>query len=129
MARRIIAATDYGFRKVIRVVMDDTRPEWVHPDDAGLAHSPGLARGRANPDGSRGGLDPTLAPGTECHACVFNHDVREITFTGEELDIEDPPRSGTIRPKTDAELVAEVQLRLVDRPQPRLIGELQNMVI
>lgn len=129
MASRIVSATDYGFRKVLRVVMNDAVPEWVHPIDAGAAHVPTNARGPFLPDGTPGPLDPSLQAGTECHACVFNHDVREFIFTGEELQIEDPPGSGTFRNKTDAELVVEIQLRLIPAPRPTPIGNLQNQII
>lgn len=129
MPRRILSATDYGFRKVIRVVMNDAIPEWIHPIDAGAAHSPGNARGPFLPDGSPGPLDPSLAAGTECHACVFNHDVQEFTFTREELQIEDPPDSGVFRNKTDTELVVEIQLRLTAAPPPVPIGALTNQII
>lgn len=129
MPRRIISATDYGFRKVIRVVMNDAIPEWVHPIDGGAPHTPQTARGPFLPDGTPGPLDPTLAAGTECHACVFNWDVREYTFTREELQIEDPPDSGIFRNKTNSELVIEIQLRLLPTPPPVPIGPLSNRII
>lgn len=129
MPRRITSATDYGFRKVIRVVMDDAIPEWVHPINTGAPHTPPTARGPFLPDGTPGALDPSLAAGTECHACVFNHDVREFIFTREELQIEDPTGSGVLRNKTDSELVVEIQLRLIDPPRPTPIGPLQNQII
>ncbi len=145
MSRRIVSATDYGFRKVIRVVMDDAIPEWVHPSDAGAPHTPATARGPGPDRGTRGPLDPSLDAGTECHSCVFNHDMREFIFTGEELQVEDPPvedppvedppgmgdfrPSGTFRNKTHAELVVEIQLRLLPVPPPVPIGQLTNQII
>lgn len=129
MARRIVSATDYGSRKVIRVVMDDAIPEWVHPIDNGAPHLPANARGPFLPDGTPGPLDPSLQAGTECHACVFNQDVREYIFTREELQVEDPPDSGIFRNKTDAELVVEIQLRLIPAPPATPIGPLINQII
>ena len=49
MARRIVEATDYGFRKVIRVTMNDSIPEWVHPDASFAPHTPATARAPAAP--------------------------------------------------------------------------------
>ncbi len=129
MPRRILSATDYGFRKVIGVVMNDAIPEWIHSIDAGAPHTPATARGAFLPDGTPGALDPSLRPGIECHACVFNHDVREYTFTREELQIEDPPDSGVFRNKTDSELVVEIQFRLLPVPSPVPIGPLTNQII
>ena len=123
MPRRILSATDYGFRKVFRVLMDDALPEWVHPIDGGAAHTAATARD------ANGALDPSLRPGTECHSCVFNRDVREYTFTREELQIEAPPDSGVFRNKTDAELVVEIQLRLLPVPPPVPIGAVTNQII
>lgn len=134
MARRILSATDYGFRKVIRVVMDDALPEWVHPIDGGLAHTSLTARGPAIVDPvtgetAPGPLDSSLQAGTQCHACRFNHDVREFTFTREELEIEDSPGSGTFRPKTNNELVTQIQLRLLSSPPPTAIDPITNQII
>lgn len=134
MARRVISATDYGFRKVIRLLMDDLIPEWVHPGDDGAPHTPATARGAFVRDlitglVTPGPVDPSLEAGTECHACVFNHDVREFIFTGEELQVEEPPGSGTFRNKTDVELVTEIQIRLLPAPAPTPIRSLQNAII
>lgn len=87
---RIEKATDYGGRKVIRVLINDPDTQWVHPEDDGDAHRANLARGPRQPDGSRGELDPTLVAGTECHACVNNWDVREFQFEGDTLLKPDP---------------------------------------
>ncbi len=86
MSSQIIFAADYGFRKVIRVVMDSTIPKWLHPID-GAEHTLLTARGHSLPDGTPGPLDPSLQAGTECHTCVFNHDVREFIFTHEKLQV------------------------------------------
>ncbi len=80
---RIQKATDYGFRKVVRVVVNDDEPEWIHPRDRDAAHTADTARG------ADGELDATLAAGTECHACVLNWDIREIVFEGSDLELED----------------------------------------
>lgn len=129
MPRRIISATDYGFRKVIRVVMDDAIPEWIHPGDGGGTHTAATARGPRDVDDNPGVLDPTLRAGTECHACVFNQDVREFTFSREEFEIEDPPGSGLLRNRSDLELVTEIQLGLTPAPPATPIGPLQNAII
>lgn len=134
MARRIISATDYGFRKVIKVVMNDAIPEWVHPIDGGATHTPVTARGPFIFDETTGikipgSLNPSLQAGVECHSCVFNHTIREFIFTGEELLVEDLPGSGTFRHKTNDELVAEIEFRLLARPPAIPIGPLTGQVI
>lgn len=134
MPRRIVSATDYGFRKVFRVVMNDSIPEWIHPIDDDAVHTPDTARGPFITDPltgvvTAGLLDRSLQAGTECHACVFNHDVREFIFTREEFQVEDPPGSGTLRNKTDGELVVEIQLSLMPTPPPIPIRSLATQII
>lgn len=84
MGRRVISAMDYGFRKVIRVVVDDSIPQWIHPEDGGQPHAPGLARevspGGVPFEGERGALNRSLAGGTECYACKQNWIVEEYIF-------------------------------------------------
>lgn len=125
---KILTAIDYGFRKVIRVVMDDSIPEWMHPD--GSLHTDATARGpskhvviKADPlrgieafEGQvPGDLTPGLAPGTECHDCRHNWDIREAVFTGRELYSGD-------RLKTIDELWAEALVRLGSAPVRRTIA-------
>lgn len=106
---KIEKATDYGSRKVIRVVMNDTDPQWVHPKDAGVAHRSNLARKATKADGTRGDKDSSLAAGTECHACVQNHQVQEFLYQGDTLlKLTDPDDSDSILiPKTDQDLKDE----------------------
>lgn len=129
MARRILTAIEYPTRKVFRVVMDDSIPEWVHPSDAGAAHTADTARGPTLNGGARGDLNPSLRPGIECHSCVSNHDIREVIFDREERDVEDPPGSGAIRRKTNLELAAEILVRLQEPAAPVTIAALQDTVI
>lgn len=112
MARRVLDAMDYTFRKVIRVVMDDSIPAFIHPEDSGVPHEPGLARGPALPDGSRGPLDSSLAAGTECHACVSNWIVEEFIFQDDALRMTDREMMDYITTTLDQRAGAPV--RLVD---------------
>lgn len=115
---KILSATDYSYRKVIRVVEDDTIPEWVHQDSGGnwtVPHTPGLAVNAA------GALERGLAAGTGCHACRYNWKVREFIFTGNELEVSlnnwgNPVHDGqdevSLRLKVWDELYAEVDGQL-----------------
>ena len=120
----ILKATDYGFRKVIRVVLDDAVPEWVHPD--GSPHTDATGRGpeTVEVDGNPqpGALTAGLAPGTECHECRYGWTVREFTFTGSEL------YKGK-RLKTNAELKAEVLAQLAPKPAPKAIAALEGATL
>ncbi len=129
MPRSIASATDYGWRKVIRVVMDDTIPEWVHPEDDNAAHTSLTARGAMLPNGARGPITPNLIAGSECHACVFNQDVREFIFTRDELQVEEPRASGQFRMKTESELVTEIQLKLLPLAPAIQMVDIEGQVI
>lgn len=92
---RIEKATDYGFRKVVRVIINDSDPQWIHPEDNGATHRSNNARGPAtrNPATgarARGVLVPGLAAGTECHACQNNWEVQEYLYEGDTLLKRDP---------------------------------------
>jgi len=110
MARRIVEASDYGFRKVIRVVRDDSIPQYIHPLDAGQPHEPGLARGPDLPDGSRGPIDRNLAMATECHACVQNWEVDEFIFEKEALLLTDQEMLDQITAQMDRRAAVPVDL-------------------
>ena len=115
---KILSATDYSYRKVIRVVEDDTIPEWVHQDSAGnwtVPHTPGLAVNAA------GALERGLAAGTGCHACRYNWKVTEHVVTDAKLEVGlnkwgNPAHDGqdvlTTRSRTWDELYAEVDQQL-----------------
>ena len=108
----ILSAKDYGFRKVIRVCMNPDQPESVHVD------------GKAHVGIPTVGTPPGLKPWEWCHDCRYNWDVREFVWTGDELRTHG--KTGKIRPKTDAELLAEIKSQLVAQPPVRQISGLQG---
>lgn len=117
MARRILSAMDYGYRKVIKVVWDDSIPQWIHPLDNGDPHEPGNARGPDLPDGTRGVLDRDLVAGTECHACQQNWVIEDFNFEQGALIMTDQMMLDRITGIFDARAVAPVDMPdLTDRP-------------
>jgi len=115
MGRRILSATDYGHRKVIDVVLDDSIPEYIHPEDAGVPHAPGLARGPSvageiRGEVVRGSVDPNLVAGIECHACVMNWVIKEFIFEKEALLLTDQEMLDTITASLDGRAVVPVNL-------------------
>ena len=92
---KIIKAKDYGFRKVIQVVMDETLPRWVHPN------------GTASPQTHTG--DTEERGKTVCRDCRSNWDIREYQWDGDALqklnDPEDP--ESELIDKTDEDIMAE----------------------
>ena len=92
---KIIKATDYGFRKVVRIVMDETLPRWVHLD------------GKASPQTHTG--DTEEKGKTVCQECRSNWDIREYQFDGNAMQkLSDPEDPGSeLVDKTDEEIMAE----------------------
>ena len=91
----IIAATDYGYRKVVRVCLNPQDPESVHTD--GAPHAV-----KAPP-----GTDPALKPWEWCKDCQYNWHVQEFIWTRDELYT--TSSSGKRRLKTNAELLKEME--------------------
>lgn len=87
---KIIKATDYGFRKVVQVVMNPDDPQWVHEDGPAPA----------------GHTGDTTQSDTPCHDCRLNWEVVEVKWDRSEMYKED----GVL--KTDDELAAEVMTML-----------------
>ena len=95
---KIIKATDYGFRKAVRVLLNDADPQWVHVDDAGV-RTPAPEDHTGNTD-DVGEVDPL---------CRNNWNVFEAQFDGEALkklsDPDDP--QSVLEDKTDADIIDE----------------------
>ena len=114
---KIIKATDYGFRKVVQVAINDADPEAIHAD--GTAHVGNPTTGaagtedRARRDAVVAEFDRPAKSWEWCSDCLFNWDVREFVFDGN---------------KTDDEMIAEIQGRLAVRPVIP-IDTLQGMII
>ena len=102
---KILTAKDYGYRKVITVVLNPQDPESVHPDGSPHTGSPPT------------GTTPGLRPWEWCHDCRYNWRVQEFVWTGDQLYTQ--TKSGRRRSKTDAELIAEIESRL--QPVPAVI--------
>lgn len=115
---RIIKATNYGTRTVIRVVLNPNDPEWVHTPGEPVRDRNGFPM----LDGAGEFLlvsTPDVAPGETgetCHNCHYNWTVRETIFDGAEQDVEE--EGGEFRRKTDEEFIAEVVARLLVAPLP-----------
>ena len=104
---KIINATDYGFRKVIRVCLNPDDPEWVHDD------------GTAHPAANVNGCDGV----GNTYYCHYNWKVQEFVWTGEELYTRDT--AGGRLPKTDAQLLAEISVQI---PQATAASEITQLV-
>ena len=111
----IIAATDYGYRKVVRVCLNPQDPESVHAD--GSPHT-----GKA-PDGT----DPSLKPWEWCSDCRYNWRVQEFIWTGEELYT--TSGSGKRRAKTNAELIKEMEAKRYTAGAPAEITRLAGITL
>jgi|TARA_Y100000296_G_scaffold73413_1_gene90889 hypothetical protein len=97
---KIISAKDYGYRKVIRAVVNPDDSEWVHADGS---DSPSDHTGNtADPDKSK----------TVCHDCTRNWVIREFVFEGADLN------------KTDAQLQEVVTAEIAAPPAAKDISSL-----
>ncbi len=112
---KIIQAKDYGFRKVIRVVLNPEDPESVHPD--GQPHTGPAPKGTPK----------SLKPWEWCHDCRYNWQVIEQVWTGEELYTLD--ESESIRLKTNDELIEEIKVSLQAQPAPTDIYQLIDLTL
>lgn len=82
---KIISAADYGYRKVVRVLVNPDDPEAIHADGSPHTGDPTTDRDIARVAAFRTefGREPTSWEW--CEDCRYNWDVREFTFTGTEL--------------------------------------------
>ena len=110
---KIISATDYGNRKVVRVCMN--------PDDPESVHSDGAPHNGAPPAGT----DPTLKSWEWCQDCTYNWQVLEFVWTGEELYKRSA--NGSRIPKSDTDLLNEVAAGLPIERSPVAITTLVNV--
>jgi hypothetical protein len=111
---QILSATDYGTRKVVRIVIDGTKPKWVEPDGK---------TSLASHTGDTADSDPNKT--VVCTTCQLNWDIREYQFDGDDLrKLEDPadPNSPMVD-LTDAELLSKATARAVaETSAPRVIA-------
>ena len=115
---KIIKATDYGFRKVIRVLLNDTDPQWVHEDEKG--------KQTPAPVGHTGNTDE----GKEaCSECLNNWKVFEAQFDRDVLKrLSDPedPESELVN-KMDSEIITEAlamaEASLPQTPRKMVVGQ------
>ena len=116
---KIIQAKDYGFRKVIRVLLN---PE--DPEDPESLHSDGQPHAVPAPKGT----PKSLKPWEWCHDYRYNWQVKEYVWTGEEeLYILD--ESGGTRLKTNDDLIEEIKESLRPQPAPSDIYQLIDLTL
>jgi len=108
---KIIKATDYGFRKVARVVMNPDDPQWVHEDGpAPVSHT-----------------GDTTVSDTPCHDCRMNWNVIEVKWDGDGLY--NVAEDGARELKTDDELTTEVLAQAPLVPVRQAIIGLEGRVL
>ena len=112
---KVLEATDYGYRKVIRVVTNPNDPESVHDD--GSPHTGVPPAGTA----------PGLRAWEWCNDCRYNWNVQEFVWTGDELYTRD--QAGSRRLKTNQELLDETSARLQPVATASQISELVDQTI
>ena len=104
---KIVKATDYGYRRVIRVCLNPDAPEFIHDD---VTPHPSN-----NPNGC-----PT-------QTCQYNWEIREFVWSGEEMYT--TTSSGRRRRKTSSELVDEIKSSLTVAPIPAQIPGLVGLTL
>ena len=109
---RILETKDFGYRRVVRVVVNDTDPQWIHPD------------GRDAPPDHTGDTEDRTK--IVCSDCRSNWRWQEFTFTNQELLVGlnkygNPVHGGqeiiSHRPKTWDELYREIDVRIDEHVQ------------
>ena len=108
---KIIKATDYGFRKVVQVVMNPDDPQWIHDDGPA-------------PEGHTGDTSESDAA---CHDCRINWKIVEVKWDGDEMY--NVAEDGTKILKTDDELVAEILAKMSPQSDGQVIAALKDRVL
>ena len=107
---KIITATGYGYRKVIRVC------------SIRLSQNPYTPTAHLIRETRPIGTSPGLRPWEWCHDCRYNWQVQEFLWTGAEpLYYKE---DGTRRPKTNTELLKEIKARLGPAFSPTEVSSL-----
>ena len=107
----IIKATDYGFRKVVQVVMNPDDPQWIHEDGPA-------------PSGHTG---DTTQSDTPCHDCRINWNVVEVKWDGDEMFSVNEDGEKIL--KTDDDLVAEMKVQLIPAPDSQTMVGLKDRIL
>lgn len=111
MTRKILLAKNFGDRKLVKVVVDDSIPKTVHYpyfDAATGSEVPHLTEPTAERAASfseEHGRAPQ--PHEYCQGCRYNWDVRDFMWTGQELKKQNA--AGVWIDKTDADLQGEIR--------------------
>lgn len=95
---KVLTAKDYGYRKVVRVLMNDTDPQWVHPDGPSPTNHTGDTE---DPDTTK----------EVCQECRNNWNVLEFIFQGDTLTNE-----YVVTPAVDGVLATEDELAVASEP-------------
>lgn len=121
---KILKASDYGFRKVIVVVLNPDDPQWVHTD------------GSVHPVSSKINCVPVATPGVDSLGkpldsyygiCTYNWKEREFIWTGDEmykLNAE-----GQQVEKTASDLTKEIEGALTPAPVATAMTSLVDKVV
>ncbi len=112
---KVLTAKDYENRKVIWVCMNPDDPEQVHED--GSAHS------RTAPIGT----DENLRPWEWCGDCVYNWDVREFVWTGDQMYKRSIDNRRIL--KSNKDLQNEIDAELSGPVVPHTITALENILL
>ena len=120
---KTLSAIDYGYRKVIRVVLNPNDPESVHAD--GTAHQGAAPAATVTAFKAQNGRTPRAWEW--CHECRYNWQEIEFIWDGDEMYHHAPDGTRTL--KTDDQLVAEIQLRLQPAPSAQAIVGLEGRTV
>lgn len=121
---KIVSTVDYGYRKVVRVVMNPDDPETIHPDGSLHTDAPRTGKDRARVLAYQAEFGRAPASWEWCPDCHYNWDVREYTFTNTELTVatnkwgnpvHDDQNPVGSRARTWDELYQEAEERLGER--------------
>ena len=120
---KIIKATNYGFRTVVKVLLNPDAPEAIHADGSPHTGKPTTAVTAA----FFGEFDRPPRSWEWCHKCTYNWQITEIQWDGDEQYNITEDGSKTL--KTSDQLIAEIQLRLQPPSEAQAITELAERTI
>ena len=115
---KVIKATDYGFRKVIVVALNDTEDECIHPDGSHVC---------VDVEGKEIAIPEGKQCWEVCHQCRYNWRTREFIFQGNKLFYMD--NEGYQHEKTDEMMLEEIRAALKPVHAPRKLASLEGVAL